>query len=56
MLFSHACPEITWSSCGTLLLFAVHNKFGSLAIAEILAPVIALKKGVVVTISSEKFS
>jgi gamma-glutamyltranspeptidase/glutathione hydrolase len=31
-------------------LFAVHNKFGSLAIAEILAPVIALaKKGVVVT-------
>jgi gamma-glutamyltranspeptidase/glutathione hydrolase len=36
---------------GTLAgLFAVHNKFGSLAIAEILAPVIALaKKGVVVT-------
>jgi hypothetical protein len=49
MLFSHACPEITWSSCGTLLLFAVHNKFGSLAIAEILASVIAVKKGVVVT-------
>jgi gamma-glutamyltranspeptidase/glutathione hydrolase len=36
---------------GTLAgLFAVHKKYGSLAIAEILAPVIALaKKGVVVT-------
>jgi gamma-glutamyltranspeptidase/glutathione hydrolase len=37
----------SWTLAG---LFAVHNKFGSLAIAEILAPVIALaKKRVVVT-------